>query len=175
MGMAQSPQLPGHFALSRSCTLSRLDSAWVTAQPQCQVRAHQAPWQMGRLIRALQFFTDCSAVSRLGFVSAFELSSGFVASVNWALQALESRWVCIAHLAAHAPQQRHPGPLEGLFLSGRRPEILIYFRTLNTCIKHPRECSYCPPWLFAAHAIPNIAQCLRISEANHKYISHSHL
>lgn len=123
MGMAQSPQPPGHFALSRSCTLSRLDSAWVTAQPQCQVRAHQAPWQMAGSTRALQFFTDCSAVSRLGFVSAFELSSGFVASVNWALQALESRWVCIAHLAAHAPQQRHPGPLEGLFLSGRRPEF----------------------------------------------------
>lgn len=57
----------------------------------------------------------------------------------------------------------------------KKARILIYFRTLNTCIKHPRECSYCPPRLFVAHATPNIAQCLRISEANHKYISYSHL
>lgn len=123
MGTAQTPQPLGHFALPHSCTLTRLDSAWITAQPQCQVRAHQAPRQMGRLSQALQLFRDCSAGSGLGFVPAFELNSGFAASVDWALQALENGWVCRAHLAAHAPQQRHPGPLEGPFLSGRMTEF----------------------------------------------------
>lgn len=46
------PSAPGSLCSNHSCTLTTLDSAWVTAQPQCQVRVHQTPYQMGRLSRS---------------------------------------------------------------------------------------------------------------------------
>lgn len=160
------------FAVPHSCNLTRLDSAWVTAQPQCQVRVHQAPWQMGRLSQSP------SAVHRL-FCSLWTCVCFYLST--------QQRVCCFSGLSPGEQVHVQSSPRStctsaetsrafGRSLSvWKKARILIYFETLNTCIKHPRECSYCPPQLSAAHAIPNIAQCLGIREANHKYISYSHL
>lgn len=152
--------------------LTRLDSAWVTAQPQGQGRVHQAPWQTGRLSQSPS--AAHRLFCRLWTWVCFCLGTKqrVCSSVDWALQALENRWVCRAHLAAHAPQQRHPGLWKASFCLEEGQNLDLFQDTEH--LHYTAEGVFLPQ-LFAARAIPNIAQCLRISEANHKYISYSHL